>query len=358
MTVPAARQKILVVKPSSLGDVVHSLPFLSALKSRYPEAEVHWVIARGLEDLLEGHPMIDKLIVINKDEWKSLSRPGRTIREITRLFRSLRREYYDIVVDLQGLLRSGVIAMAAGAPVRIGFEEAREGSRFFYNRKVRGGKELHAVDRYLKIADALGCSTQKVVFPFVPAKTEAGEAAKVRESPAPYAVIVPGARWDTKIWPAVNFGRVAAALPWRSIVVGSSADIPKADVVVRESGGKAVSLAGKTGLRELVEIMRNAVLVISNDSGPMHIAAAFGVPVVAIFGPTSPERTGPYGKGHIIIRSEETCSPCFKRRCEDLKCMKGITVATVLEKIDNSMQLHKGKGKRAEKVRKFGKNTL
>jgi heptosyltransferase-1 len=349
MTSPASRQKILVVKPSSLGDVVHSLPFLSAVKSRYPEAEVHWVIARGLESLLKGHPLIDKLIVINKDEWKSLSRSVRTVREIAGLFRALRREHYDIVVDLQGLLRSGIIASAAGAPLRIGFEEAREGSRFFYNRKVRAGKELHAVDRYLKIAAALGCSAEKVVFPFAPAKTVTGEAAKLRELPAPYAVIVPGARWDTKIWPAVNFGRAAAALPWRSIVVGSSADMQKADVVVGESGGKAVSLAGKTGLNELAEIMRKAVLVISNDSGPMHIAAAFGVPVVAIFGPTSPERTGPYGEGNIIIRREETCSPCFKKRCEDLKCMKGITVATVLERIDNSLQLHKGKGEHAEK---------
>jgi heptosyltransferase-1 len=347
MTSPAARQKILVVKPSSLGDVVHSLPFLNAVKSRCAEAEVHWVIARGLEDLLEGHPMINKLIVINKDEWKSLSKSGRTVREIAGLFRSLRREQYDIVVDLQGLLRSGLIAMAAAAPLRIGFEEAREGSRFFYNRKVRVGEELHAVDRYLKIAAALGCGAEKVVFPFAPAKKETGEAAKVRESLGAYAAIVPGARWDTKVWPAVNFGRIAGALPWRSVVVGSRADMPRADVVVAESGGKAVSLAGKTGLRELVEIMKHAVLVISNDSGPMHIAAAFGVPVVAIFGPTSPERTGPYGKGHIIIRSKEACSPCFRKRCEDLKCLKGITVAGVLEKIDNGMQLHKGKDRHA-----------
>jgi heptosyltransferase-1 len=358
MTSPAARQKILIVKPSSLGDVVHSLPFLNAVKSRYPEAELHWVIARGLEGLLEGHPMIDKLIVINKDEWKKLSKTDRTVREIAGLFKALRRERYDIVVDLQGLLRSGIITMASGAPLRIGFEEAREGSRFFYTRRVRGGREIHAVDRYLKIAAALGCGTGEVVFPFTPVKREAGEAAKVRESPGAYAVIVPGARWDTKVWPAVNFGRIAAALPWRSIVIGSSADVPKADAVVKESGGKAVSLAGKTGLRELVEIMRNAVLVISNDSGPMHIAAGFNVPVVAIFGPTSPERTGPYGEGHIIIRSEETCSPCFKKRCGDLKCMKGITVAGVLEKIDNSMQLHKEEGEHAEKVHKFGKNSL
>jgi heptosyltransferase-1 len=327
--------KILVVKPSSLGDVVHSLPFLNAMKTRYPEAEIHWVIAGGLKGILEGHPMIDELIVINKDDWKDLAKAGRTAGELRKLFRTLRNERYDIAVDLQGLLRSGLITMATGAPVRIGFEEAREGSRFFYNVRIRGGRETHAVDRYLKIAGALGCSDRDAAFPFPPPKGLSGEAAKISELPGEYAVIVPGARWDTKVWPAVNFGRIAAALPWRSIVIGGGVDAAKADEVVKESGGRAVSLAGKTNLGELVDIMRKAVLVISNDSGPMHIAAGFNVPVVAIFGPTSPERTGPYGRGHIIVRSDEPCSPCFRKRCEDLKCMKGITVAKVLEKIDN-----------------------
>jgi heptosyltransferase-1 len=329
----SAQQKILVVKPSSLGDVVHSLPFLNALKMRYPEAEVHWVIARGLEGLLEGHPLIDRLIVINKDQWKNLAKAGGTAREIAQLFKTLRRECYDIAVDLQGLLRSGIITMATGASVRIGFQEAREGSRFFYNRKVCGGKEIHAVDRYLKVAAALDCAVSEVLFPFPLAKRKNGDAVRIAESLGKYAAIVPGARWATKVWPAQNFGRIAASLPWRSIVIGGRADVEKAERVVRESDGRAVSLAGKTDLGELIEIMRNAVLVISNDSGPMHIAAGFNVPVVAIFGPTSPERTGPYGKGHIIVRSGEVCVPCFRKRCEDLKCMRGITVAGVLEKI-------------------------
>jgi heptosyltransferase-1 len=331
--------KILVVKPSSLGDVVHSLPFLHAMKLRYPQAQVHWVIAKGLEGLLEGHPLIEKLIVINKDQWKNPAKAGNTALELAGLFKMLRRERYDIAVDLQGLLRSGIITMAAGAPVRIGFEEAREGSRFFYNRKISGGKETHAVDRYLRIAASLGCGTAEVSFPFPPVREKPGESARIRETLGTYAVIVPGARWDTKVWPAVNFGGIAAELPWRSIVIGGRADIAKAAEVVRESGGRAVSLAGKTDLGALVEIMRHAALVISNDSGPMHIAAGFNVPVVAIFGPTSPERTGPYGKGHLIIRSDEQCSPCFRKQCEDLRCMKGITVSRVLEKI-----AHHGRG--------------
>ncbi len=324
-------EKILIVKPSSLGDVVHSLPFLSSIRSCFPRSEIHWVIAKGLEGLLDGNPMVSRLIVINKDLWKKISRAADTVLEVRSLFREIRKERYDLAVDLQGLLRSGLIMMASGAPLRVGFTEAREGSRFFYTAKVRGGKDLHAVDRYMKIAAALGCKTDSVVFP-LPAVGDRRELKSYRKEHGEYIVIVPGARWDTKIWPAAYFGEVASRLPVRSVVVGSSADIGIADKVVESSGGKAVSLAGGTTLNELIEIMRNASLVISNDSGPMHIAAAVGVPVVAIFGPTSPERTGPYGDSHAIIRSGAACSPCFRKKCGDLKCMKEVKPSEVYRK--------------------------
>ena len=328
-------RKILIVKPSSLGDVVHSLPFLNSLKTSFPNAEIHWVIAKGLEGLLECHPMIDRLIIINKDMWKKLSKTADTIKEVKQLFKDIRDEQYDLAVDLQGLFRSGIITMATRAPVRIGFSEAREGSRLVYNVVVRGGKDVHAVERYMKIAGELGCDEKNILFPFSLCNSGTN-IDDIRSSMKDYAVIVPGARWGTKIWPAVNFGRLASLLPLRSLVIGSKSDMEIAERVVQASRGKAISLAGKTGLRELVEVMRHARIVISNDSGPMHIAAGFKVPVVAIFGPTSPVRTGPYGKGHIVIKSDKICSPCFKKHCSDLKCMQGITVDAVYEKIRNS----------------------
>lgn len=314
--------KILVIKPSSLGDVVHSLPFLNSLRFCFPSAEIHWVIAAGLEGVLEGHPMIDKLVVIHKDKWKIISKAGHTLREIRKLSRELKDERYDLTVDLQGLLRSGLICAASAAPVRVGFKEAREGSRMFYSHRIEGGREVHAVERYLKIAAALGCESRVIEFPFAPAADVRGF---LNDIDGPYAVIVPGARWKTKIWPAENFGKVASFLPMKSVLIGGKKEISIADDVVAFSKGKAVSVAGKTSLQALIAIIRGACLVISNDSGPMHIAAAFGIPVVAIFGPTSPVRTGPYGEGHIIIKSDEKCSPCFRKQCDDLKCMKGIT---------------------------------
>lgn len=328
-------KKILIVKPSSLGDIVHSLPFLNSLRSCFPRAEIHWLVAKGLEGLLEGHPMVGKYITINKDTWKLISRTGKTLKEVRQLYRDLKIENYDLVIDLQGLLRSGLITMATRAPVRVGFSEAREGSRLFYNRKVSGGKDIHAVDRYMKIAGELGCDTRKVIFPFPLMKEDLKEVKKLKNDLKDYAVIVPGARWKTKIWPADHFGRVASNLPVPSIVIGSAADRTIAEKVVDASRGMAQSLAGQTTLHELIEIMRDARVVISNDSGPMHIAAGFRVPVVALFGPTSPVRTGPYGETNIIITGDAECSPCFKKKCKDLKCMTSITVDMILERMEN-----------------------
>ena len=312
--------KILVIKPSSLGDVVLSLPFLNALKYRFPKSEIHWVIAKGLEGLLEGHPMIDRLWIIKKDEWKKIKNVKSTVEELRSLFKSLKKEKLDLVVDLQGLLRSGILAAAAGAPVRVGFKEAREGSRLFYTHKITGGKERHAVDRYLEIARFLGCDISEVKFPF-PLSFSSQLSAVSSQLPREYAVIVPGARWETKRWPPEKFGELTSELLVMSLVVGGKSDVGIADRVVDSSKGKAISLAGKTSIKEMIEIIRNASFVVTNDSGPMHIAAALGVPVFAIFGPTNPLRTGPYGEGHTIIRKAIKCSPCYKKTCKNAKCM-------------------------------------
>jgi heptosyltransferase-1 len=326
-------KKILIIKPSSLGDVVHSLPFLNVLKTCFPRTEIHWLIAQGLEGLFEGHPMVEKYITINKDTWKKISRTGDTIKEVRQLYKRLKDEKYDVAVDLQGLFRSGLITMATRAPIRAGFTEAREGSSLFYNRKIKGGKNIHAVDRYLKIADALGCDTERVLFPFPLMKDHMKEIKDLKSYLKDYIVIVPGARWETKKWPAEKFGRLAGMLSLKSFVVGGETDVAIAEKVVAHSRGNALSLAGGTNLRELIEIMRGARFIISNDSGPMHIGAGLNVPVVALFGPTSPLRTGPYGKGHIIIKNDLECSPCFKKRCRNVKCMGGISVDMVYERI-------------------------
>lgn len=325
-------RKILIVKPSSLGDVVHSLAFLHALHGSFPRAHIHWVIAKGLEELLEGNPMVKKLWIIDKDQWKKIRRIKGTVAEVGSLFRRLREEQYDITIDLQGLLRSGLLTRASRAPLRIGFKEAREGSSLFYTHKIEGGRDIHAVDRYLKVAAALGCDPQEVSFPLPLVKESKGVQAAKQEM-GDYAVVVPGARWTTKRWPAERFGRVAALLPMRSVIIGSSSDAGLGAQIESSSGGKARSMAGKTSLRELISLIRDARLVITNDSGPLHIAAACRVPAVAIFGPTNPVRTGPYGERNRIVQAPVSCAPCYKRKCKSLRCMNEITVEGVYDAV-------------------------
>lgn len=342
-------RKILIIKPSSLGDVVHSLPFLNALRDSFPRAEIHWIIAKGLEGLLEGHPMINKLWIINKDDWKRIKGARATIKELRSLFKSLKAEKYDLVIDLQGLLRSGILAKATGASVRVGFKEAREGSRIFYTHTVKAGQDVHAVDRYLEIAKFLGCDISDIKFPFPLFFNSfaAGEPVRGGQLSSAsgglnfhlserYAVIVPGARWETKRWYPERFGELSSMLSLKSLVVGGESDADIADIVVRNSDGNAISAAGKTTLKELIEIIKNARFVVTNDSGPMHIAAALNVPVFAIFGSTNPVRTGPYGRLHVIIRKELECSPCYRKNCRTVQCMEMISVREVADAIRRS----------------------
>lgn len=325
-------RKILIIKPSSLGDVIHSLPFLNVLKNDFNFAKIHWIIAKGLESLLDNHPMIDKLWTINKDKWKDIKRLKDSVLEIKRLCSELRNESYDMVIDLQGLFRSGFFAKATNAPIRIGFSEAREGSAIFYTHKIEGGKEIHAVDRYLKIASALGCNIDDVRFP-MPLIIEPERIKKIRSELGQYAVFIPGARWKTKKWSHDKFAILAKSLNYKSLVLGSRQDKEISDYIEERSSGKAISMAGATDIKELIILIRHANFVISNDSGPMHIASACRVPVIAIFGPTNPIRTGPYDSNHIIVKSNLPCAPCYKRMCKSVKCLDDITVKMVSDSI-------------------------
>jgi lipopolysaccharide heptosyltransferase I len=327
---PSSVRKILIIKPSSFGDVIHGLPVLHAVSLRFPEAELHWVVARGFAGILEGHPLIHKLWIIDKDCWKKLRNLPRTWREIAKLRTDLKNEKFDLVLDLQGLFRSAAIGIFTGVEERVGFENAREGARFSYKYRVRTDTELHAVEKNLQFARFIGCEPAEPEFPFPPF----GEAPEVVKNLRSYAVIAPSASTLVKRWPAEHFGRLASLLPVPSVIVGGKSDVALADEVVRLSGSRAVSLAGRTNLKELGSIMRGARFLLSPDTGPMHLAAALNIPVFAIFGPTSPLRTGPYGEIHTIIRVELPCSPCFTRKpCPDWRCIREVTPEMVLERI-------------------------
>lgn len=327
-------RKILIVKPSALGDVVHSLPFLDSLKNRFPQAVIDWIVARSFHQVLEGHPMIRQLWIIDKDRWKKPAHFADTLRSVTGLARSLRAREYDLVVDLQGLLRSGLMALSTGCRTRVGFSEAREGSSFCYTHRVMGGHDIHAVDRYLEIADFLGCRPREPRFPLPPLQQAVSTSRIMGCLPERYAVIAPSTGGAAKPWLPERFGEVAARLPFPSVVITSASHKEIALRVVAASRGKAISLAGRTSIKELMAIIGGAAFLLSSDTGPMHIAAAMEIPVVALFGPTNPARTGPYGSRSTILSAGLSCSPCYRRKpCRDWRCMSAITVEQVLDAI-------------------------
>jgi ADP-heptose:LPS heptosyltransferase len=279
--------------------------------------------------------MIDRLWIMDKTKWKKPIYLKSAIKDIYNLCRSLRLEQFELAIDLSGLLRSGVICMLSKAKAKIGFEESDEGSPFFYTDKVKGDMGIHAIDRYLKIAEFIGCNIDELKFPFAPFPENPPS---FHSLPEKYIIMAPSAGKEANRWPPDRFGKLAAKLPFPSVVICSSSEFYIGKEVEKNAKGNVISLAGRTHLKELIAIIKKGSFFISNDTGPMHIAAALNIPVFAIFGPANPTRTGPYGSIHTIIKRDLSCSPCYRKTpCSDWKCMNEITVDMVYETISKKI---------------------
>ena len=332
---PVPPQRVLIIKPSAIGDVVHTLPVLNLLRRRWPAAHVSWLVTPACAGLLERHPQIDEVIRFERRELGKGWRSPRALAELYRFTRSLGERRFDLVIDLQGLFRSGWLARATRAPVRVGPANAREGAWIFYTHRIPTGTiEQHAIERYLTLAEAVGCDRGPVEFEF--AVDDADRAHVAGVTPARYAVLMPGANWLTKQWPVERFAGLVAPLRERygleSVVAGGPDTI---GLATRIPG--AVNLAGRTNLRQLVALLEKAALVVANDSGPMHIAAALGRPLVTPYGPTNPVRTGPYRRDDSVVRVDIPCSPCYSRRCGHVSCLNWIGTEPVLELAERQM---------------------
>lgn len=357
--------KILIVKLSSIGDVTHTLAALDSLKRGFPEARIDWLVEQSASGLLAGHPMIDDLMVARHRGWR------RTPFKNLALAKRLASKRYDMVLDFQGLFKSGLWVWLSRGRRCIGFENSRELSHVFLNDKAPAFDiEKHAVDRYLELARYAGGAGGDVSFPLLTGAEESSRVSVLLKEAGigegcEFFVVNPFARWVTKLWPGarfVEFLRLASKrLKMKAVVIGSAGDSVEAEAIVKGAGigDKAVSLAGKTGLKELAHLLRIASFVVTVDSGPMHIAAAVATPTIALFGPTAPWRTGPYGPGHRIVRKEVSCGPCFKKRCKDPGCMSEITAEEVVSAVEVHLGLclepvsetgpDKGKGKDEDK---------
>lgn len=329
-------KRYLIVKPSSLGDILHAMPAVSALAKTAPDVAVDWVVKPAFAELPPYLPCVKRVILFQDKQFRS---PLRFLPAVSRMRAELRRERYDAVIDLQGLIRSAFIGRLSGCPVRAGSASPREHfAVHFYTRLLKGReKPGHAVDiNNTMMKDFLG--REDLDFSLdLPVNEHA--AARARELvsgafggtlPPRFVVVAPGARWATKKWPAEFFLAVISSLARRDpglkfLLAGTRDEAEDAAVILAKSEGLPVaSVCGRTTVGELLETIRLSSLMICNDSGPMHIAAALGVPVAAMFGPTDPALTGPYCEKKSVFVPEIACNRCFLRYCKDSRCHDSI----------------------------------
>ncbi|HEY1746737.1 MAG TPA: lipopolysaccharide heptosyltransferase II [Xanthobacteraceae bacterium] len=358
--------KILLIKLSAVGDVIHTMPVLNKLRRRYPEAQLDWLVTPAIGELLRQHPAISNVVEFARDDWSAPWRP-------LRLAAKLRRTRYDLVVDMHGQFRTAIFALATGAPVRIGFDRprksvwdasprkfpeetrkhawqgAREGSWLAYTHHIPVPTlDLHAVDRYVNVGPLLGLDGGAADFSF-PISAEANNRIEALldyygAAGKKFAVLAPGTIWETKQWRRAGFAEVAHHFLQKGFAVvlaGAARERAVCAEVAKLEPG-VINLAGETTLTELAALIRRAAICVTNDSGPMHLAVALDRPVVSIFGPTDPIWIGPYRRTDAVLQANLACSPCYLRqlsRCpNEHRCMTEVSATAVVERVEAVMR--------------------
>jgi lipopolysaccharide heptosyltransferase I len=361
-------RRILLIKMSAMGDVIHSLPVLHKLRRRYPAARIDWLLRPEFAELVRGHPAISNILTLARDDeapWR-LSELASGLR----LAPTLRAAGYDLVIDLQGQLRTALLARSTGSPVRIGFDRprpevwaasartlpdearrhawqgAREGAWLAYTHRIPiPTLDAHAVDRYLRLGALLGLDDAPPDFSFpIPAEAEARIDALLRERGAASSrlmLMAPGTVWETKHWRSEGFAAVARHFLRREFAVvltGSGRERAVCAEVAAAAPG-TIDLSGATTLSELAAMIRRAALYVTNDSGPMHLAVALARPVVSVFGPTDPLWVGPYRRNDAVLQADLPCVPCYLRRLSRCRfghaCMREISAEAVIGRVES-----------------------
>jgi len=337
---------ILIIKLSAVGDVIHTLPALAALRKHYPKAHITWIVEEMSADLLKDHPLLDRVLISHRTSWIRDIKHGRIIwpcLEFITLVKALRDRRYDLVIDFHGLLKSSVIVLLSGGTRKLGYDSMQEMSGLFLNEKIPEDMGKHAVDRYLDFPCHLGARETKPKF-LIPVREENRTRVEALlkehqvDAATGFVAINPVALWKTKLWEDEKFAELCDRISeeLKAAIVFTGGEKKESGEIQALMTRPSVNLGGETTLRDLACLYRSARLVITTDTGPMHLAAAVGTPVIALFGPTDPARTGPYGEGHTVIRREMSCSPCFRKKCDTRACMRGITVAEVFAAVRNT----------------------
>ena len=334
----------LIVRLGSIGDIVHTLPALAALRQAFPEAHIDWLVESRSKEILVGNPCLDTLLEVDTLAWRRRLYTPATWGRIGESLRRLRERRYDAVFDFQGLLKSGVLSRLARSLKRIGFarEHLREsGSSAFTNQRLSLPEDVrHVIDRNLYLLRAVGVETSERTFPIAVPE----EARRLAEEGlascgiSEYVALNPGGGWPTKRWSPERYGKLAQEIQrnWNlaSLVLWGPGEEGMAEEIVSSSAG-AAQQAPATELKQMIPYLEGARLFVGGDTGPLHIACALGVSVVGVFGPTDPARNGPFGEGDRVVWKSVPCSPCYKRRCPgfDTVCLRSMSVPEVMEAV-------------------------
>jgi lipopolysaccharide heptosyltransferase I len=322
--------RIALLKPSALGDIVHSLPVLTALRQRFPAAHITWVVNRSYEPLLTGHR--DLSATLPFDRGAASRGTISALKTWVRFLRELRRQQFDLVIDLQGLFRSGLMARVSGAPRRVGLSTAREGATWFYTDviPVADFHALHAVDRYWRIAEALGVGDLPRKFHLsLNADACAWADGVLVGHPRPWVMVGAGSRWVTKRWPTESFAlllrRAYTEFGGTMVLVGAPNETELSADVHRRLTAPVLDVTGRTSLPQLAALLSRADVMLANDTGPLHVAAALGRPVVAPYTCTKVLLNGPYGSEAGAVESRVWCQGSYLKRCARMECMEELT---------------------------------
>jgi len=361
--------RILLIKPSALGDVVHTLPVLVKLRARYPRAQIDWLITPENAEVVRYHPALSNVVLFARRDFSKRGRRWRAFVSFFDLLKQIRSAKYELIIDMHGQVRSAFFALISGARVRIGFDRpvkrgltvsaehdlknipshgwrgAREGSWIAYTNRIPiPTLDVHAIDRYLWVAPLLGLDDNPPDLTIHLSPQATNKVNRLLEEhgvPAskPLVVLVPGTIWETKHWTIEGFAGVARQFLQDGFAValaGTTRDQQRCRQIAAAAPGTC-DLSGKTTPADLAALIRRAEVAVTNDSGSMHVAASLGKPMVSVFGPTNPVHIGPYERPESVVRVDLPCSPCNYRRLSqcpfDHACMKQVTSAMVVERV-------------------------
>ncbi|MFW6146699.1 MAG: glycosyltransferase family 9 protein [Planctomycetota bacterium] len=331
--IPTPR-RVLIIKPSALGDVVTALPVLRGLRRTFgPNPRVDWLVGRACAAVVADDPQLDTAVVFDRKRYGTMWRNPSALKDFIAFCRRLRAARYDWVLDLQGLFRSGVLTATTGAPVRVGFQAAREGAALAYTHTLAASQTPpHTVDRNIALAHTVGVDARGEDFRgslHVPSEARAWARRFAADYPQGFVVAAPATRWATKLYPARHWRRVLAWLTrHKPVVLVAGPDETALTRPLADLDG-VTDLAGRTSVAQLIALIAAAQGLISGDSAAMHIAAALGKPQVTLTGPTDPQRTGPYGVSRGLATAGLPCGGCLKRSCPHRSCMELLTGETV-----------------------------